>query len=152
MPVEIDAATVEEQEWAAVLMSRSEPWMRLGRGLSLCRQAFQRPEHSSFVARLDGQPVGFVIVQARGLAGSPYIPSIGVDDRYRSQGVGAALIEYVENHVRRDARHLFLCVSSFNARARVFYERQGFRAVGEFPDYIVDGASEILMHKRLDRR
>jgi hypothetical protein len=23
--------------------------------------------------------------------------------------------------------------------------------VGELPDYVIDGASEILMHKRLDR-
>jgi len=33
--------------------------------------------------------------------------------------------------------------------ARAFYERLGFRAVGEFQDYIIEGASEILMHKRL---
>jgi ribosomal-protein-alanine N-acetyltransferase len=150
--VEIGAATPDEQEWAALLMSRSEPWMRLGRGLPLCRQAFQRPEHASYVARIDGRPVGFVIVHARGLAGSPYIPSIGVDDHHRGRGVGAALIAHVESLFRADARHLFLCVSSFNPRARAFYEREGFRGVGELPDYIIDGASEILMHKRIDRR
>jgi ribosomal protein S18 acetylase RimI-like enzyme len=47
------------------------------------------------------------------------------------------------------AKHMFLCVSSFNGRARRFYERRGYSQVGEFPDYIVEGASEILMHKRL---
>ena len=49
----------------------------------------------------------------------------------------------------REARHLFLCVSSFNHRAYAFYERQGYSPVGVLEDYVVEGASEILMHKRL---
>ena len=58
-------------------------------------------------------------------------------------------MEFAEDLFRREARHIFLCVSSFNTRARAFYERLGFCAVGEFQDYIIEGASEILMHKRL---
>ena len=33
--------------------------------------------------------------------------------------------------------------------ARSLYERHGYRPVGEFPDFVVDGHSEILMVKRL---
>jgi hypothetical protein len=40
-------------------------------------------------------------------------------------------------------------VSSFNDRARVLYERHGYAPVGELKDFIVDGASEIILHKRL---
>lgn len=58
-------------------------------------------------------------------------------------------MEFAENLFREEARHLFLCVSSFNARARSFYERRGYQAVGELEDYVIEGASEILMHKRL---
>jgi RimJ/RimL family protein N-acetyltransferase len=36
---------------------------------------------------------------------------------------------------------MFLCVSSFNPRARALYERSGYRFVGELPDYVVDGHS-----------
>jgi predicted GNAT family acetyltransferase len=50
-----------------------------------------------------------------------------------------------------EARHIFLCVSSFNTEARRLYERRGYRQAGEFPDYVMAGASEILMHKRLVR-
>jgi [ribosomal protein S18]-alanine N-acetyltransferase len=57
----------------------------------------------------------------------------------------------VESYSRPAARHLFLCVSSFNTSARRLYERCGYSAVGALPDYVIDGASEILMHKRLDR-
>jgi len=46
---------------------------------------------------------------------------------------------------------MFLGVSSFNMRAQQLYQRRGYRKVGEFPDYVIAGASEILMHKRLVR-
>jgi ribosomal protein S18 acetylase RimI-like enzyme len=85
------------------------------------------------------------------VAGSPYLASIAVDPGARGRGVGSALLAFVEQRFRPAHRHLFLCVSSFNDRARRLYERQGFRVAGEFPDYVIDGASEILMHKRLDR-
>ncbi len=83
------------------------------------------------------------------MVGSPYLATIAVDERWRGRGVGRELIAYVEDHYRPQARHLFLCVSSFNPRARALYERLGFTQVGELPEYFIAGASEILMHKRL---
>jgi ribosomal protein S18 acetylase RimI-like enzyme len=47
------------------------------------------------------------------------------------------------------ARYIFLCVSSFNPRARTLYERHGYRLIGELLDYVIDGASELLLAKRL---
>jgi hypothetical protein len=47
------------------------------------------------------------------------------------------------------ARHFLLCVSSFNARAQAFYTRHGYRQVGQFDDYVIDGASELLLYKRV---
>jgi ribosomal protein S18 acetylase RimI-like enzyme len=58
-------------------------------------------------------------------------------------------MDFAEDLFRGESPHMFLCVSSFNLRARVFYERRGYRAVGEFQDYIIEGASEFLLHKRL---
>jgi ribosomal protein S18 acetylase RimI-like enzyme len=92
-----------------------------------------------------------VLVRPAGVAGAPYIVSIAVAETHRSRGVGAVLLAHVEEACRPRSRHLFLCVSSFNPRARQFYERHGFKAVGTFPDFIVDGADEILMHKSLGR-
>jgi ribosomal protein S18 acetylase RimI-like enzyme len=42
---------------------------------------------------------------------------------------------------------VFLCVSSFNERAQKLYQRLGYERVGELPDYVVKGYSEILMRK-----
>ena len=69
--------------------------------------------------------------------------------RLPGRGVGAALLEHVERAYRGRSRHLFLCVSSFNPRARRFYERHGFAAVGTLKAFLIDEADEILMHKRL---
>jgi [ribosomal protein S18]-alanine N-acetyltransferase len=149
--VEIERATDEESEWAAALMARSEPWVRLGRGIEDCREACRRPGQLLFVARDSDGLCGFVLVHPRGVAGSPYVASLGVSEERRGKGVGRRLLDFVERLLQPAARHMFLCVSSFNTGARRFYERQGYAAVGEFEDYIVDGASEILMHKWLRR-
>ena len=133
-------------------MATSEPWIRLRRGYDECLALVQpQPDTEVFVVQEGGRPVGFVVLRPRGVAGSPYLASIAVDPGARGRGVGSALLAFVEQRFRPTYRHLFLCVSSFNQRARRLYERQGFRLVGEFPDYVIDGASEILMHKRLDR-
>jgi ribosomal protein S18 acetylase RimI-like enzyme len=147
--VTIGPATEEEREWTASLMARSEPWITLGASLGGCRESCRDPEYLLYVARGEGRPRGAILLQRRGVASSPYVKSIVVDPEHRGRGVGAALLDFAENLFRGEARHLFLCVSSFNRRARSFYERRGYSRVGELEDYVVEGASEILMHKRL---
>jgi ribosomal protein S18 acetylase RimI-like enzyme len=147
--VTIAPATEEEREWTASLMARSEPWIALGASLEACRESCRDPEYLLYVARDEGRPRGAILLQRRGLASSPYVKSIVVDPEHRSRGVGAALLDFAEKLFREESRHLFLCVSSFNGRALSFYERQGYSKVGELEDYVIEGASEILMHKRL---
>ena len=140
-----------EPEWCARLMAASEPWTTLGRTLEHCLAACSHPEYTLLVARREGRPRGFVLLHPRGVAGSPYIASLAVAPDFRGQGTGSRLLECAEAHFARTA-HIFLCVSSFNTRARSLYERQGYAAVGVLNDYVMEGASEILMHKRLVRR
>ena len=131
-------------------MASSDPWLTLGRSLDDCLDRCHRPEFVILVARRGGERCGFVRLHPTGLAGSPYIASIATSAAVRGQGVGSALIDAAERWFP-EARHIFLCVSSFNTRARRLYERRGYRQVGEFQDYVIAGASEILMHKRLVR-
>jgi len=150
-PIAIGPATESEREWAAQLMASSEPWITLGRGLESCRETCQRPGYHLFVARDGDTPCGFILLHPRGVAGSPYVASIAVAASQRGRGIGKRLLDFAERQLRPEARHIFLCVSSFNAAARRLYEREGWKAVGELEDYIIDGASEILMHKWLRR-
>jgi ribosomal protein S18 acetylase RimI-like enzyme len=145
----VEPAAFDDREWAAALMAGSEPWITLGRTLEGCRAVCHHPEHLVFVARRGDRRVAFLILHRRGVVGSPYLATICVEAGARSQGVGRALLQWTEDFFRPQARHLFLCVSSFNPRARALYERAGFSKVGELPDYFIEGASEILMYKRL---
>jgi ribosomal protein S18 acetylase RimI-like enzyme len=149
--IAISQATDGEREWAARTMAGSDPWVRLGRGLETCRAVCTRPGYEMWVARSAGEPLGFALVHARGVAGSPYLASIAVAEAARGRGVGARLLAFVEDRFRPEARHFFLCVSSFNAGARRLYERLGYEAVGLLKDYVIDGADEVLMHKWLRR-
>src|ERR1019366_7402440 len=126
-------------------MAASEPWLTLGRDFATCLARCRGPELVVLMARRAGARCGFLLLHPTGVAGSPYIASIAT---VRGQGVGSALLDAAERWLP-EAHHMFLCVSSFNTRARQLYERRGYTKVGEFPDYVIAGASEILMHKRL---
>ena len=147
--MDITPASSDEREWAASLLAGSNPWIRLSVSLEKCREACNDPRYEVFVARDEQGPCGVILLDPRGLAGSPYVKSVAVVADRRSQGIGGALMDFAEDRCRERARFLFLCVSSFNTRARSFYEARGFVTVGELPDYVVDGESEILIQKRL---
>ncbi len=147
--IKILPATEAEREWAAQLMAGSDPWLTLKRGLEQCREVCRQSDKLLFVAHRDEQPCGFVLLQRRGVAGSPYIASVAVSPDQRGAGIGRRLLQFSEDLFLNESKHIFLCVSSFNVRARALYEKCGYSAVGELKDYIIEGASEILMHKRL---
>jgi len=48
-----------------------------------------------------------------------------VDASRRSQGIGATLLAHAEEQFPA-ARYIFLCVSSFDIRARRLYQRLGY--------------------------
>ncbi len=149
-PIQISLAQTADHEWCAGLMASSEPWITLRRDVDASRRVLSRPGTELFVARDErgGVPVGFVLVAAYGLAGSPYIASIAVAPASQDHGIGSQLIKFTEQRYR-DRAHLFLLVSSFNPRAQQFYRRHGFEFVGELKDYIVPHHSELIFHKRI---
>jgi ribosomal protein S18 acetylase RimI-like enzyme len=147
--ITICRATGDDARWAAGVMAASDPWVTLGRGFDACLAACTSALDVLEVARTGAERCGLVLVRPAGVAGAPYIVSIAVAPAFRSRGVGAALLDHVERTYAGRSRHLFLCVSSFNPRARRFYERHGFEAVGTLTAFLVDEADEILMHKRL---
>jgi ribosomal-protein-alanine N-acetyltransferase len=141
-------ATEDDREWAAAVMASTDPWLRLGRSIDACRLVLHNPRVEVVVAWLEGERLGFAIVDAQGLAGAPYLKAIAVDAMERSAGVGSAILDHVESRWGTQAGNLFLCVSSFNTRARDLYERRGYAVVGTLETYLVHDADEILMRKR----
>jgi ribosomal protein S18 acetylase RimI-like enzyme len=145
--IQISVAGESEAAWCAQVMASADPWRAYKFSAEKCAGILRWPGSALFVARTNG-PVGFVLLHPRGFLGCPYIAVIAVVPGLRSRGIGTRLLEFAETHFS-GSRHVYLCVSSFNPRALRLYQRQGYVKVGELPDFIADGFSELLMQKRL---
>jgi [ribosomal protein S18]-alanine N-acetyltransferase len=139
----------KEKEWTALLLSASDPWLTLGISFDQCLKVCNDPEYIVFTAYLSEEPCGAVIIDPRGFAGSAYIKSIAVSPEFRNRNIGAALLSYAGDYCRKTSKWLALCVSSFNRKAEKFYMRNGFHKAGELDNYLIEGASEIIMIKKL---
>lgn len=78
-----------------------------------------------------------------------YIRLIGVHPDYQGQGLGAELMKVAETHIVTQTPHLFLLSSDFNKQAHQFYNRLGYRIIGELADFAQDGISEMVFYNRL---
>ena len=144
----IEPGSLSEYAWCAQAMASTEPWITLGRDGAACEAALRRPGSELFIARRGNERLGFILLTANGLAGSPYVAAIAVDQGTRGHGVGTQLLAFAERRYP-EARNIFLCVSDFNPRARMLYERRGYEPAGVLEDYVVEGHAELLMRKRL---
>jgi [ribosomal protein S18]-alanine N-acetyltransferase len=138
----------EEAEACARMMAGSEPWITLSRGYEESLPLLQDPSREVYVAAEKRRVFGFLILNMAG-AFVGYVQTICVAEGDRGRGIGSRLLGFAEERIFRESPNVFLCVSSFNGRARALYERLGYRLVGELSDYIVAGHSELLLRKSL---
>src|SRR5437763_17027044 len=115
----------------AAMMCATDPWLELGRQFDACLGTVTDPTCETYVARDGGAVRGFIVIHMRGVFNNGYIRSVCVDARARASGVGSQLGAFAEERVFRECKNIFLCVSSFNPRARALYERLGYETVGE---------------------
>jgi len=139
---------IEEAETCARMMSASEPWITLRRDYEESFRQLTDPLKESYVAACRDEIVGFTILNMKG-AFVGYIQTVCVAPEWRNQGIGSRLVDFAEKRIFTEAPNIFLCVSSFNTKARDLYERLGYEIIGELKDYIIPGQSEILMRKAL---
>ena len=130
----------------ATIMSTSEPWLTLGRDFERCHALVTDPSREVYVASNGGEVVGFLILTMQG-AFTGYIQTIAVRNDSRGRGLGTALIQFAEKRIFADSPNVFMCVSSFNQRAKALYLRLGYEVVGELVDFVVRGHSEWLLRK-----
>ena len=139
-------ASREDEEWCARLMSTSDPWRAIGRDYDASLSVIRDPTAEVHIAEEGGSRVGFISLSLVGLLNG-YIRSIAVAPSHRDRGIGSQLIAIAEARIFEGSPNAFLCVTSFNTRARSLYERLGYRYVGELSDFMVRGASELLYRK-----
>ena len=128
------------------MMAGSEPWITLRRGYEEALALLRDPTREVYGAFEEGRVLGFVILNMSG-AFVGYVQTVCVGAEDRSRGVGTLLMRFAEERIFRESPNVFLCVSSFNPRAKALYERLGYEMVGELKDYIVKGHSEYLLRK-----
>ena len=112
------------------LTERLPQWF--GQGEANRHYAEQAEILEAWVARLDGQTAGLLLLKRHG-AISAEVYWLGVDPDHHRQGIGQALIGAVEHRLREE-KVRFLFVMTLHPqdphepyrRTRLFYERMGF--------------------------
>lgn len=103
------------------------------------------------VAETDGRLVGFVELAPKKLPYETPAPALELRRLYlrneaHGTGVAQRLMEWaLEEAARRGAKELVLSVYVDNHRARRFYERYGFEAVGKYDFMVGSQADEDLI-------
>lgn len=137
-----------EIKTCARMMANSEPWITLQRDYDAAVINLSMPTKEIYVAVLDEQLVGFVVLNMHG-ALTGYLQTICVAPEHRSQQIGRKLIAFAEERVFRDSPNIFLCVTDFNERAQRLYKSLGYEMVGVLKDYVIAGYDELLMRKSI---
>lgn len=140
-----------EARVCATIMAESEPWITLRRGFQHAFVGLTNPALEVYVACVGDALAGHIAVNMRG-AFVGYIQVLAVAAAWRSQGIGAQLMQFAEQRIFRESPNVFLCVSAFNPRAQEFYTRLGYERIGELKNYVVAGQSEIMLRKTIGPR
>ncbi len=114
------------------------------------------PAYAFRLGEADGQPVGYVKLGPQKLPIESTRPSMVLDQLYilkehHGAGIANCLMDWaLAEAARRGAEELYLTVYVDNHRARRFYDRYGFEAVGRYDFMVGDHVDEdIIMRKSL---
>jgi ribosomal protein S18 acetylase RimI-like enzyme len=132
--------------YCAQMMTRTDPWITLEMDYDQCMPAFCGKEKEIYVAKIEDDIAGFVVLQIGGTF-KGYIQTVCVGEDYRGKGIGRKLLQFCEERILKISPNLFICVSSFNTGAIHLYEEFGFKRVGELENFVKQGFTEILLRK-----
>lgn len=104
------------------------------------------PRAISLVAESDGKVVGSAVGLTRQTCGRLY--GLAVDPAMRGRGIGAQLADrMLDALAARGAQAIHLEVRKDNVPARTLYERLGFTAIEDLPDYYTTGVHAVRMRR-----
>ncbi len=140
-----------EAQAVAAMLAASEPWATLRFSAAALAAYLTRedPALRRYLISVEGRPAGVICVRHPWLRG-PYIELLGMFPEQRGRGLGRRVLAWAEAEARREAKNLWLVVSSFNHQALGFYHSLGFSPIGTIPGLVSPGHDEILLRKALD--
>lgn len=141
-------ASEDEAKICAEIMSSSDPWLTYRFTDEMAFEYFVNKSFETYIALISENIVGFLVLEMEGTF-TGYIKSIGVHKTWQGKGVGKRMMQFAEDKIFAVKPNVFLCVSSFNTKAKKFYDKLGYETVGELKDFLLAGYSEILMRKSI---
>ena len=134
-----DAATVADiwhEGWHVAHPGHVPDGLTARRTLEAFHDRSPRRVADTTVAEVDGELAGFVMVVG------DEVEQIYVGPDFRGHGVAGELLREAEHQVAADGHDVaWLAVATGNARARAFYEKQGWADAGYLP-YEVEALGE----------
>jgi ribosomal protein S18 acetylase RimI-like enzyme len=135
-----------EARACALLIADTEPWKTINFRPDQLLQRLTNPKRDVYVAELDGQIAGALILHLDGPLNG-YIQTIVVFAEFQCRGIGKKLMAFAEEKIFRQSPNVFLCVAHFNKHAQKFYAELGYQQVGELENYLQNGVTEMLLRK-----
>lgn len=139
---------VEEARVLAELIVNMDPWRTLGYSVGTMENYLLRADAALYRYAVITQDkiCGVMCVRYPWLRGS-YLELIGLDASTQGHGVGTDLMRWLEEQTRLSSRNVWILVSSFNTKARAFYQQHGYTEVGLITDFVAAGYDELLLRK-----
>jgi ribosomal protein S18 acetylase RimI-like enzyme len=127
-----------------------DPWCTLDYRADALAAQLSRPDATlaRFTVRAGGHSAGLVVLRHPWLMGV-YLQLLAIFPPWQGKGLGREIMVWLEEQARPHQRNLWLTVSDFNQRARLFYKEMGFSEVARLNDLISDGHDEFLLRKVL---
>ncbi len=117
----------------------STPWSEQG-----LREELNNPHARFFAALNDGDVVGYI--GSHNILGEVYITNVAVDETFRRQGVGKALIDYLKEICKSEsAEFITLEVRKSNYSAISLYDKCGFSIVGERKNFYENPKEDAIL-------
>jgi ribosomal protein S18 acetylase RimI-like enzyme len=127
-----------------------------GFGVADWKVQLNDPDYAFHIAEADDEPIGYVKLGPLKIPVETNRPAILLDQLYilrehHGAGIAHALMDWaLAEAARRGAAEMYLTVYVDNHRARRFYDRYGFEAVGRYDFMVGSQADEdIIMRKSL---
>jgi ribosomal protein S18 acetylase RimI-like enzyme len=127
-----------------------------GFGIADWEEQLKDEAYAFRIGEVDGEPVGYVKLGPMKLPVETHRRALVLDQLYilkehHGVGIAHALMDWAIGEAkRRSAEELYLTVYVDNLRARRFYDRYGFEAVGRYDFMVGKHADEdIIMRKML---
>ncbi len=112
------------------------------------KRSIKDRETMVLIASIDGVFSGFAIMKFRDEASHLFL--LAVEPRLQRTGIGKALLAWLEKScLTAGMRHIRVELRANNSNARKFYERAGFRFIGQVAGYYDNREAAIVMVKTL---